>query len=464
MNIKIPSLAATDNDTLNRLLTKLGEHTKNNEKQVRYYEYKALFNRELRTGAIPERYYKLGLILGWCPKAIDLLKRRCNYDQITSTSLDLDTLGWAKLERANAFSGEISNAITESLIHGVSFLAADLTTAAERATGAPDVLVHTITALNGTGDYNERLRRLESFLAVTSRDKDGHPDALTLWLPGRIINATKTQNSWQSETGASPARIPVEPLVYRPRAGKPLGQSRINKAMMALQDKGLRILVRLEGHGDVYSLPQWVMLGLDLESFTPQSFKAGIGQGLVIPDDEDTAAANPRAEVKQISANSPEPHLADLNAAAKLFAREASLPDTALAITDIANPTSAESYDSSQYELIHEAEGATNDWAAPIARTVANMLALANSADPSEYEDLAVVWRNPRYLTRSAAADAGAKILGSAPELAGTRIGYEMLGLTTEQINRALTESRRNRLANLRTLTPNLSGSDDSQP
>lgn len=92
------------------------------------------------------------------------------------------------------------------------------------------------------------------------------------------------------------------------------------------------------------------------------------------------------------------------------------------------------------------------------------MLALANSADPSEYEDLAVVWRNPRYLTRSAAADAGAKILGSAPELAGTRIGYEMLGLTTEQINRALTESRRNRLANLRTLTPNLSGSDDSQP
>jgi hypothetical protein len=41
----------------------------------------------------------------------------------------------------------------------------------------------------------------------------------------------------------------------------------------------------------------------------------------------------------------PTPHMAQLNAGAKLFARETSIPTHALAITDMSNPTSAESYD-----------------------------------------------------------------------------------------------------------------------
>src|SRR5690606_39272997 len=66
------------------------------------------------------------------------------------------------------------------------------------------------------------------------------------------------------------------------------------------------------------------------------------------PDDDD--AENPRADVKQFPAATPEPHLASLNAYAKMFARATSLPDTAVAITDLSNPTSAEAYDASQYE------------------------------------------------------------------------------------------------------------------
>jgi hypothetical protein len=60
-----------------------------------------------------------------------------------------------------------------------------------------------------------------------------------------------------------------------------------------------------------------------------------------------------------------------------MFAREASLPDTSVAITDIANPTSADSYDASQNELIAEAEGATDDWTPPLRRSIQRALAIA---------------------------------------------------------------------------------------
>src|SRR5699024_5986032 len=98
-------------------------------------------------------------------------------------------------------------------------------------------------------------------------------------------------------------------------------------------------------------------------------WQAMMGRIKGIPDDQDQDdPALARAEVKQFAASSPEPHLAAINTHAKLTAREFSLPDTALAITDVSNPTSAESYDASQYELIAEAEGTVDDWAPALRR------------------------------------------------------------------------------------------------
>ena len=56
---------------------------------------------------------------------------------------------------------------------------------------------------------------------------------------------------------------------------------------------------------------------------------------------------------------------------------------------------------------------------------------------------MAIKFRNPRYLSRSAQADAGAKQLGAVPWLAETEVGLELLGLDSQQIARALAEKRR---------------------
>jgi hypothetical protein len=299
-----------------------------------------------------------------------------------------------------------------------------------------------------TGDWNARRRRLEDVVSVTSRDEE-RVTGLVLYRDGLTVTADLVDRQWHVERTEHPWGVPVERLAYKPRPGRPFGSSRISRALMSLHDQGLREIIRLEGHMDIYSYPEMWMLGADESIFKnadgsqKASWQIILGRIKGIPDDED--ATNTRADVKQFPASSPEPHLAALNAFAKMFAREASLPDSSLAITDIANPTSAESYDASQHELIAEAEGATDDWTPPIRRTVARLLAIQNGLDevPAEWNTIGVKWRAPQHLSRAAEADAGTKQLAAVPWLAETRVGLELLGLTPEQIDQAMGERRR---------------------
>jgi hypothetical protein len=47
------------------------------------------------------------------------------------------------------------------------------------------------------------------------------------------------------------------------------------------------------------------------------------------------------------------------------------------------------------------------------------------------------------YLSRAAQADAGMKQLTAVPWLADTTVGLELLGLTEQQVTRAMSEKRR---------------------
>src|SRR5690348_9383423 len=131
--------------------------------------------------------------------------------------------------------------------------------------------------------------------------------------------------------------------------------SRISRAIMSLHDQGLRAVIRLEAHSDIYAIPDLWMFGADESIFKnadgsqKASWQIVMGRLKGIPDNDEAPESLARANVKQIPASSPEPQLSRLNAAAKMFAREASLPDTAVAVTDMANPTSAEAYDASQH-------------------------------------------------------------------------------------------------------------------
>jgi hypothetical protein len=440
--LRVPGFSEDETVTLNLLIEQLDKKSDRNVLRSSFYDGKRAVKQV--GGVIPAQYMNLGLTLGWTAKGVDGLGRRCNIDRFVWADGDLDSVGMADLEQSNFLLSELSQARTDSLIHGVSYL---ITT--RGVDGEPDALVHAKSALDATGDWNVRRRELDSLLSVTSRE-DGRITGFVLYLPNETISAEKDSSGWTVDRSEHTFGVPADPLVYRPRGSRRMGRSRISRPAMSIQMSALRALVRLEAHMDIYAIPKLIMLGADESSFkNPDgtrrpSWEAVMGRVFGLPDDDE--AANPRADVKQFAAESPEPHLAQLNALAKLMARETDLPDSDFALTDMANPTSADAYNASRENLIAEAEGAQEDWDVPIRRTVARALAIQNGEQgvPDEFRSIAPKWRSPVFLSKSAQADAGMKQLAAAPWLAETEVGLELLGLSEQQIERAQADRRRN--------------------
>lgn len=441
--LSVPGLSEGEQGILNLLAQELDRKSSRNRLRSSYYDGKRAA-QQIGT-VIPPQYANIGLALGWAAKGVDGLGRRCNLEKMIWADGDLGSLGMSELEESNFLLSEISQGRTDSLIHGVSYL---ITTKGDPDAGEPAALVHAKDALNAYGQWNPRRRMLDNLLSVTSR-QDGNITGFVLYLDGLTISADKTADGWQVDRSQHAWGVPADPLVYRPRGSRRMGRSRITRPVMAHQDSALRALVRLEGHMDVYTIPKLILLGADEGIFknadgSPKaSWQIALGRTFGIPDDEE--AENPRADVKQFDASSPEPHLAQLNALAKLMARETDLPDSDFALTDMANPTSEGSYSASRENLISEAEGTMDDWSVPIRRTVNRALAIQNglSEVPEEWGSIETKWRSPVYLSRSAAADAGAKQLGVVPWLAETEVGLELLGLDDQQIRRAMADKRR---------------------
>lgn len=440
--LRVPGLSDDETVTLNVLAKQLEEKAKRNRLRSNIYDGKRAV-KQLGT-VIPAQYTRLAQVLGWGAKGVDGLARRCNLDRMVWTGGDLDSLGMQELADSNFLYSELSQGRTDSLLHGTSFL---ITT--QGLPGEPRALVHARDGLNATGEWNTRRRALDSVLSVTGR-KDDSITGFVLYLGGLTISAQKDGVRWSVERSGHAFGVPADPFVYRPRSSRRMGRSRLTRPSIGILDAALRAVVRLEAHMDIYAIPKLIVLGADEGIFknadgSPKtSWQVILGRSFGIPDDED--ATQPRADVKQFSAESPEPHLAHLNALAKLEAREFDLPDSDFALTDMANPTSADAYNASRENLIAEAEGAMDDWSAPIRRTVTRALAMQNglSSVPDSWASIQPKWRSPIYLSRAAQADAGAKQLASGPEwLRETEVGLELLGLDEQQIQRALAEKRR---------------------
>lgn len=441
--IRVPGLADDHNDLANHLLSQLDHRMERNLLRASFYDGKRAA-RQI-SAVVPPMYHQIGLVLGWAAKGVDALGRRCRIDGFRWPDGDLDSLGMTDFSEENQLLAEISAATTNHLKLGVAFL---INTTG--AVGEPKSLLHVRDAMSATGVWNPRLRRLDAAISILGR-KDNRVVEFVLYLPGRTISCAKLATGW-AVTGdqTHPYGMPVEAMPYKPQT-REFGSSRITRPIMGLQDAAVRTLIRMEGHMDIYSYPELITLGADASVFKDASgntlpvWQVMMGRAKFLPDDEEAKDGLERADVKQFPATSPAPHLAQLNALAKLFAREASLPDSAVAITDVANPTSADAYDASQYELIAEAEGVVDDMDRPVGRAIRRGLQILNGLSelPPQWRTISPKWSNPRYESRAQAADAGAKQLAALPWLAETSVGLELLGLEEGQITRALAERRR---------------------
>lgn len=430
-SLTIDGLSSAELTELNYLLARLRKRQRRNRIRSAYYDGRRAVGHV--GGVIPAQYENLAITLGWAAKGVDGLARRVNLDGFVLPGVDIVD-DWEALDESNLLMAELAQARTDAFIHGVSFL-----TVTRGLEGEPAALVHAADALSSTGRQNPRTRRLDSFLSVHEWDKD-QPQKLELFLPDVIISAERVRGKWETSRSGHSWGVPVEALTYRPRVSRRAGKSRITRPLMGYQDAAVRALLRMEAHMDIYAIPQMLFLGADEGIFKnadgslKSNMQVMMGRVLGIPDDDD--AVNPRVDVQQFAAQSPQPHLEQLNALAKLSAREADLPDADFALTDVSNPTSEGSYAASRENLIAEAEGAQEDFSVPLRRTVAMALSIQAGLGsvPAEFTRIKPQWRSPIYLSKAQQADAGLKIMQADPSIRGTRVGYELLGLTPLQI------------------------------
>jgi hypothetical protein len=444
--LNIPGLSDSESAALNRNLERLANTRRMNMRRSELYDGKNALAQA--SGVVPPQYFRLGIALGWSGKAVDGLTRRCQIERMVWPDGDLGSVGMDELTRDNFLLSEIAQGLTDSALHGVSFL---INT--QGVEGEPRSLMHVKDALNCTGTWNARTRRLDDTLSITSWDKDDatKPTGFILYLYGLTISATKADGRWTLTRSEHGWGVPAEPLVYKPRPSRRYGQSRLTRPIMGLHEQAVRELIRLEGHMDIYSYPEFWLLGGDMSAFRNADgsqkavWQVMLGRIKGIEDNENKPDALARPDVRQFPAASPEPHAKALGLLSRAFAREASLPDSAVALEGLSNPTSADAYDASQYELIAEAEGAMADWSTPISRSVARGLAILNGLTdvPDEFLTIAPGWLGAKFESRAAKADAGSKQLAAVPWLADTEVGLELLGLDEQQIQRALAEKRR---------------------
>lgn len=445
--VYLPDVGEETNYLVNTLIGKLDQHREKNQRLDAYYDAEANLRRHYG-GVVPEQYWRLGLALGWSAKAVDALARRCNLEAMVWPDGDLSTTGYEAVWDGNRLGSEVDQAVTSALIHGLSYVVASPGGPGDPAAG----MLHFYSAYDATGQWNTRTRRLDNLLVVNGRDVD-MLTAFTVHTPGSVLTATLEPNTqrWAVDVSPHPFGVPAAPMVYRPRLRRPMGRTRLTRPVRAIQDAATRTLVRLEGHMDVYAYPEFWMLGADESVFKDADgnqlpkWRVMLGRIKGIPDDPEADPALARADVRKFDASSPQPHLAALNAYSKLFARETSLPDSAVAITDFANPTSADAYDASQYELIAEAEGVTEELAPALRQVVPIAMAMQEnlSTVPAEWASIGCQWRDPRYQSRAQMADAGAKAIASVPWLAETETGLRMLGLSPQEVTLALGERQR---------------------
>ena len=453
--IRLPGLTDDEQATLDRLLGQLDDKRKRNELRAAYYDMRHAVS--LVGSVIPPQYWKLGIVLGWSGKAVDTLARRCTLDGYVWPDGDLDSIGYTSVWEGNNLGSEVSQGTISSLIHSTAFVVNTL-----GQDGEPAALIHFKDAMNATGTWNARARRLDNLLSITARDESSNPTELALYLDGVTVIGTKEDGGWSADYQQHGYGVPAEPLVYKPRVGRPFGSSRISRAVMSLQDQATRTVIRLEAHSDIYAIPDLWMFGADESIFKnadgsqKAAWEVVMGRVKGIPDDVDqTEPSLARADVKRFDAASPQPHLDALKQQAMLFSGETSIPLTSLGVSDMSNPTSADSYIASREDLIAEAEGATDDWRPALRRSMVRALAMSNDIKvddiPPEWSTIDTKWRSPIYLSRAQQADAGVKQVTAVPWLAETEVGLELLGLDAQQIELAL--SQRRRLGGSATLT-----------
>lgn len=433
---KVSGLTEYEQDALERLYEVWQGKLTRNRLRMKYYRKKnALHDLGI---AIPPELRNLETVLGWPAKAVDMLAARSIFDGfVYGEDVDFDIDG---ILRDNQFKVMYRRGVKSELVHSCAFV-----TVSKGAKGEPPVIVSFYSAENAAGIWDSRLKRLECGFTIVDVDDDTNiPNWINLYTDDAVIELKDNGGGWSANRlPHSQGRPLMEVLPYSPDLDRPMGKSRISRAVMSISDSAVRTALRSEVSAEFFTSPQKYMLGVEDDLFKDKSkWEAYIGNILALTRDEEGQIPT----VGQFPQMSMQPHIEYMRSLAAEFSGETNIPISSLGIIHD-NPASAEAMRTAEAYLIMDANE-LNETNGEALRNVGLLIhAIAQNTTIDKLSDaeksLEAKWRDPSMPNVVTNADAAIKKVSAIPWLAETDTILEDLGYSTDKIKKLNEEKRR---------------------
>lgn len=433
-----------------------------------YYGHEVVKNLGI---AVPDDFADVDSIVGWPKKAVDSLADMSRFDSFYGSDVAMSILDEAT--EANGFYEKYEMLLPSQLTHSCAAM-----TVTAGADGIPQINPHSAVTAAMLWDY--RKNRIRCGITVANIDDEGNPIAYNLYEDDAVVLIYKQSNGqWRfSVYPHGMGRPLIEPFIYNASLDRPFGQSRITREVMSITDAAMRTALRGEIGAEFYTSPQKVLLGTDapsawddmdaptdeeseddefgdfdefdstasvVDSEYPQAqtgWEYLIGHVMTVP-------VNENGQIPQfvnVNGASMDPHISYMRSLAARFAGATAVPLNELGVVQD-NPSSAEAIDAARAPLIREANK-LNVSNGRSLRNVAKMtIAIATNkplnALTDEEKDVGTHFMDPDRPSMVSRADAMVKLASATPWLTNTRIYWEKVGLTDDQIDLVLQEARR---------------------
>lgn len=392
----------------------------NNQERYAYYDGK---NRLKDLGiSTPPELLDLETVVGWPNKAVMSLAVRSRFDGYTANSDEVQ----AALDAVSARSRlrtKYRQSVESEGVYGCSFATVGM------AAGGARIDMH--DAEHAAGRWDELRGRLAYGMTLYA---GRNVRELTLYDDEANVRAVSVDDGpweWSAEYH-SMGRPLMEAFAYRPTHRKPLGQSRITRAVMSITDSAVRCALGGDISFQFAVAPQKYLLGADKRAFANKTrWEAYIGNIMAVGRDGNGDLPQfgqlPQASMQQYSDF--------MRSLAARFSGETNVPISQLGVIHD-NPSSAEAIYAASEPLIIECED-LNENSREVLRELGKM-ALAAELDvpldrlPDEWRDFTPNLANPAMPSIVSMADAAVKIAGVVPAFAGTDAFWKMLGLAED--------------------------------
>ena len=319
---------------------------------------------------------------------------------------------------ANNYDLDLAQAITSAYKHSFSLLTV---TRGDETIGEPPVVVQARDAEWSAALWDTRRRIIEAALTIDKTDKYGQPTGAIMYTHTAIwrFDARENGDGWKAEKlGDTPNRIFVEALCYDPQLNRPLGHSRITREVRYLTDAAVRTMVRTETSAEFFSSPQRYVLAI-------------MARVQVLEPNENGDIPS----VGQFSQMTMSPHLEMYRQLAQNLCAATNIPQSAIGVF-AENPASAEAMQAAEAALADEAEYQWRIFAAPLRRTLQNIIMVRDKLDepPAESWKTSVKWTPARYSSPSSAADFAVKMVSAFPSLQESQTLMRRAGLTEDDL------------------------------